>query len=93
MIKGFLGARFGADTLEKFSCPTDFGARYGHRLRAAQKVRVVLHANVTALRLDQASGHITTVEAGQVRRLAGELLELRSREAITRHLSQLEGAY
>jgi choline dehydrogenase-like flavoprotein len=68
MIKGFRGARFETDTLEKFSCPTDFGARYGHRLRTAQKVRVVLHANVTALRLDPASGHITTVEATSLQR-------------------------
>jgi choline dehydrogenase-like flavoprotein len=68
MIKGFQGPRFEADTLEKFSCPTDFGARYGHRLRAASRLRVVLHANVTALRLDPATGRIGTVEATSLQR-------------------------
>lgn len=68
MIKGFQGPRFESDTLEKFSCPTDFGARYGHKLRAARQLRVVLHANVTALRLDPASGRIDTVEAASLQR-------------------------
>ena len=36
---------------------------------------------------------ISNVEAGQIRRIVGELQELRSREAVTRHLSQLEGVY
>jgi choline dehydrogenase-like flavoprotein len=45
MIKGFESPLFTTDTLERFSCPTDFGARYGRRLRAAPNVRVVLHAN------------------------------------------------
>ena len=33
------------------------------------------------------------IEAGQVRRIVGELQELRSREAVSRHLHQLEGVY
>jgi len=47
----------------------------------------------TVDRIADGRGHITTVEAGQIRRLAGELQELRAREAVTRHLSQLEGTY
>jgi hypothetical protein len=47
----------------------------------------------TVDRVADGRGHITTVEAGQIRRMAGELQELRAREAITRHLSGLEGAY
>jgi hypothetical protein len=47
----------------------------------------------TVDRIADGRGHITTVEAGQIRRMAGELQELRAREAVTRHLSQLEGAY
>jgi hypothetical protein len=47
----------------------------------------------TVDRIADGRGHLTTVEAGQIRRLAGELQELRSREAVTRHLSQLEGTY
>ena len=47
----------------------------------------------TVDRIADGRGHLTTVEAGQIRRLAGELQELRAREAVTRHLSQLEGTY
>lgn len=47
----------------------------------------------TVDRIADGRGHLTTVEAGQIRRMAGELQELRSREAVTRHLSQLEGTY
>jgi len=62
MIQGFHGANFETDTLEKFSCPTDFGTRYVHRLRKARNVRVIFHANVTALRLGRDSGRIEAVE-------------------------------
>jgi hypothetical protein len=47
----------------------------------------------TVDRIADGRGHLTTVEAGQIRRMAGELQELRAREAVTRHLSQLEGTY
>lgn len=47
----------------------------------------------TVDRIADGRGHLTTVEAGQIRRMAGELQELRSREAVTRHLLQLEGTY
>lgn len=47
----------------------------------------------TVDRIADGRGHLTTVEAGQIRRMAGELQELRSREAVTRHLSGLEGQY
>ena len=47
----------------------------------------------TVDRIADGRGHLTTVEAGQIRRMAGELQELRSCEAVTRHLSNLEGTY
>jgi choline dehydrogenase-like flavoprotein len=68
MIEGFRSDHFTTDTLERFSCPTDFGARYGHRLEAAANVRVMLHSNVTAIQL-AADG--TRVESLAVRTLTG----------------------
>ena len=53
----------------------------------------IRHLLRTVDRIADGRGHLTTVEAGQIRRMAGELQELRSREAITRHLSALEGTY
>ncbi len=78
MLEGFAGADFTADTLERFSIPTDFGARYRARLAQSENVRLLLHASVVALhtgadgrlldRLDVAGpgGRRFTVRAGQV---------------------------
>lgn len=69
MIDGWRGRSFTADTLERFSCPTDFGARYAHRLRAAPNLHVLLHANVTRVALNAAG---TAVERLTVRTLTGK---------------------
>jgi choline dehydrogenase-like flavoprotein len=85
MIEGFPATNFTTDTLERFSCPTNFAERYGYKLRAAPNVRVLLHANVTALKLNSAGnrvsaitaralkGRTTTVRAGHVILAAGGL--------------------
>jgi choline dehydrogenase-like flavoprotein len=49
MLDGFHSDHFSTDTLERFSCPTDFGARYRRHLQEAPNVRVLLHANLTEL--------------------------------------------
>jgi len=49
MIDGLRSEHFTTDSLERFSCPTDFGSRYLQRLRNAANVRVLLHANLTNL--------------------------------------------
>jgi choline dehydrogenase-like flavoprotein len=49
MIQGFVSDHFSTDTLERFSCPTDFGWRYSRKLRDARNVRVLLHANLAKL--------------------------------------------
>jgi choline dehydrogenase-like flavoprotein len=67
MIEGFDSARFSTDTLERFSCPTDFGKRYGPQLEHAA-IRVIRHANLCTLPHDDARGGIGPV---RVRTLAG----------------------
>jgi choline dehydrogenase-like flavoprotein len=67
MIDGFASENFTTDTLERFSCPTDFGARYGQRLRDARNVRVVLHANVTAVNLDESGTRVLSLTARTLR--------------------------
>ena len=51
MIDGFNSTRVTQNTLERFSMPTNFGATYGPILTATANARVLLHANVTAIRL------------------------------------------
>jgi len=49
MIEGFRSNHFSTDSLERFSCPTNFGARYRQLLRQAPNVRVLLHSNLTRI--------------------------------------------
>ncbi len=75
MIDGFEGRYFTSDTLERFSCPTDFGARYGHRLQSARNITVLLHANVTSI-CSTAAGN--EVESLRVQTLGGKRLTARA---------------
>ena len=79
MIEGFEHRHFTTDTLERFSCPTDFGARYGRRLRSAANVRVILNANVTRVQLD-AGGART--ESLAVRTLTGKSLKVKAKHFV-----------
>lgn len=79
IIEGFESDNFTTDTLERFSCPTDFGARYGHKLVAARNIRVLLHANVTDLKLD---GNGTAIIAVEARDFLGKHISVRARQYV-----------
>ncbi len=51
LITGFESDLVHTHGLERFSCPTDFGRRYRHRLAQATSLRVLQGAVCTALRL------------------------------------------
>jgi choline dehydrogenase-like flavoprotein len=69
IIEGFESPYFSSDTLERFSCPTDFSGRYRHRLAAAHNITVLLHANVTRVQLRPAGDRVATLA---VRTLKGK---------------------
>lgn len=79
IIAGFEGNYFTTNTLERFSCPTDFGARYGNKLRDAGNVTVLLHANVTAINL-HAPGR--QVESLSIQTLSGKRLQARAKHYV-----------
>jgi len=79
MLPDFRGHSFTDDTLERFSCPTDFGRRYRHRLAASRNVEVLLHANVTNLACNQEGTRITRLD---VRSLAGRHLRVEARDVV-----------
>jgi len=64
MIEGFRSDHFSTDSLERFSCPTDFGARYGEQLRNAANVRVLLHANLTTIKFHPNGEAVESVLVG-----------------------------
>jgi choline dehydrogenase-like flavoprotein len=79
VIEGFTSEDFTADTLERFSCPTDFGRRYGAKLAAAANVRVILHANVTAIRLEPDGGSVSDLSVSD---LQGNTVSVRARRYV-----------
>lgn len=79
MIRGFESALVRTNSLERFSCPTDFGRRYQRRLQVAPDVRVLLGANCTAIRLEPSGKHVDELE---VRTLAGRQFRVAVRSAV-----------
>lgn len=75
MIEGFAPANFDTNKIERFSCPTNFAARYGDRLKAARNIRVLLHANCTEI-ITSTNGD--AVEKLIVRTLNGKQCEIRA---------------
>jgi choline dehydrogenase-like flavoprotein len=79
LIRGFDPEHFSSDGIERFSCPTDFAARYRHRLASSESVQVLLHANCTELLCD-ADG--SRVDRLCVRTLAGGSATVRATQVI-----------
>lgn len=78
LIADFAGKHFSTNTLERFSCPTDFGNRYRQRLIDGA-CRVVQHANVGKIELDASQRQVRHV---QVRTLAGSAFTVRARRFV-----------
>jgi choline dehydrogenase-like flavoprotein len=79
VIDGFSSPQFSTDGLERFSCPTDFGARYRHRLEKAPNLRLLLDANATHIGLDASGRHVDRLI---VRTLAGRELKVRAQRYV-----------
>jgi choline dehydrogenase-like flavoprotein len=79
MIRGFDSPLVRTSSLERFSCPTDFGRRYAQRLQLATDLKVLLGANCTAVRL-KADGQ--AVDELEVKTLAGRQFRIAVRAAV-----------
>ncbi|MDB5874139.1 MAG: dependent oxidoreductase [Ramlibacter sp.] len=78
-IRRFDSSVVRTNSLERFSCPTDFGTRYAKRLRLAPDIKVLLGANCTGVRLE-AGGR--SVEELEVTTLAGRRFRVATRAAV-----------
>ena len=65
--------------LWRFSPPTQFGARYGGLLEQAASLRLVLHANLVEIGLDEACGQVRRLDFAT---LTGNSLAVASRFAV-----------
>ncbi len=79
LLKGFAGRHFSDDTLERFSCPTDFGRRYRARIAQSRRLRLVLHANVTELRTGVNGSFVDSLA---VQTLTGRAFSVRARQVV-----------
>lgn len=61
LLRGFSPRHFDMNGIERFSCPTDFGKRYGPRLDAATNIRVLHDSTVTHLRASLDGGRIQSL--------------------------------
>jgi choline dehydrogenase-like flavoprotein len=76
IVSGLECEHFSMDTLERFSCPTNFAARYGAKLQAAANVTVLLQANVVNIRLASRADRVDSLD---VRTLCGRAFSVHAR--------------
>jgi len=79
MFRGFSSPTVRTASLERFSCPTDFAARYAKRLRLAGDIQVVLGANCTSIGLTSEG---TRVQALKIASLAGNRFTVEARSVV-----------
>lgn len=79
MIEGFEPRDFSGEGIERFSLPTDFAARYAHRLEASESLRVLLGANCTAI---EPAGEGGRVRALHLRTLSGGAVTVRAAQVV-----------
>jgi len=79
LIRRFESSVVRTNSLERFSCPTDFGKRYAKRLQVAPDIKVLLGANCTALRLEAGGRALDEVE---VATLSGKRFRVAARAAV-----------
>ena len=77
MFRGFHSDIVRTNSLERFSCPTDFGVRYERRLRLASDVRLLLGANCTGLKFRQG-----TIESADIATLGGNRFKVQARRFV-----------
>ena len=82
MIANFNSANFTSNTLERFSCPTDFGARYGNLLRSARQVRVLMHANVTKIQLNASGTQVASLTASTLPQHGNKRVTIKPKQVV-----------
>ena len=90
LVAGFASEIVRTSSLERFSCPTDFGRRYANRLRASRDIHVLQGAICTAVRLDPRIGTgpgphapaVQRVEELALATLEGNRLQVQARAAV-----------
>jgi choline dehydrogenase-like flavoprotein len=76
LIEGFTSSVVRTNSLERFSCPTNFAVRYGKRLKNASSLKLITGANCTAIRLQP---NAEQVQALDIATLSGNRFKVAGR--------------
>jgi choline dehydrogenase-like flavoprotein len=79
IFRGFESDIVRTNSLERFSCPTNFGTRYARRLKVAPDIHVLLGANCTNIGLETGTRAVDELE---VKTLAGRRFRVAVRAAV-----------
>ena len=79
MVRGFTPHSFTTDRIERFSCPTNFAARWHQRLNGAGNLHILLNATCTHLHRSADGTHI---EHAVVQTLAGNHFDVAARQFV-----------
>ena len=85
LIRGWSSDIVSTRSLERFSCPTNFGRRYARRLRLSPAIRVLRGAVCTGIRLEGPApppGALRAVRSLDVATRAGRRLQVRARVVV-----------
>lgn len=61
MVAGLAPSSFDLDRIERFSCPTNFGARYARQLETAANITLLLDAHAVEIVANEAGNSIATI--------------------------------
>jgi len=61
MVEGFAPPSFDLDRIERFSCPTNFGARYARQLETATNITLLLDAHAVEIAASEAGDRVARV--------------------------------
>ncbi len=62
LLRGFAPPHFDVNRIERFSCPTHFGARYRDKLRTDRHIRVLTRSSVTRMRTSPDGARIDALD-------------------------------
>ena len=79
MFKGFNSKRFSTEGLERFSCPTDVGSRYYHRIDQAPNIHCLTDANITEIVLDKSGTKVIKLHG---KTLTGKQFEIEAEQFV-----------
>jgi choline dehydrogenase-like flavoprotein len=79
MFQGFTSDVLITNNMERFSCPTNVASRYRQRLALADDIQVILGANCTGIRLNNAADRVNHLDVAS---LDGKKIKVKAKQVV-----------